>query len=573
MKSIDRITRSYLTAFSNEWDIVELKESVQLEHFANFCIADQQCKDSFNIEDIHFGKSDTIGIDGFVLLINEQIITTEDELLEILDKSKKHLAEVHFIQTKSSTSLDSKEIMNFGQAIADFCSEDPKLPWPKHAQDKIKLFNSLILKANCLKEAPKCYSHFVTLGKNIELTDTQKARVDTLKSLIDSENVFSSVEFFSYGASELQNLYKKSTQSIEKEFTITTKLELPVDNLKGVKDSFLALVQCKEISNLIKDDDGQLITNVFYDNVRDFQGSNSVNTEIEKTLQSEDQDAFVLLNNGITIVAEDGGVVRHTCHLSNFQIINGCQTSHVLFENKELLSQDSFVLVKIIISNNNDLTAKVIRSTNKQTEVKEHDLIAFTPFQKKLEDFYLSYSGNDKLYYERRSKQYRNSSNIKKKNVIDKTIQTKAFASIFFDVPHEATRYFGSILKAYGDKMFQEDHKYDSYHLAAYLFYKVEEMFRKNELDKKYKKLKYFILMMLKYEMAMQDFPAFNSNQMPAYCINAKKAIDNEELFKEAIYAVVNKINSLNYDIDDSELSKSNLFASECINIYRRNAA
>ena len=48
-----------------------------------------------------------------------------------------------------------------------------------------------------------------------------------------------------------------------------------------------------------------MLTNIFEDNVRDFQGYNIVNSEIQDTLKnSEDQARFGLLNNGITIVAK-----------------------------------------------------------------------------------------------------------------------------------------------------------------------------------------------------------------------------------------------------------------------------
>ena len=47
------------------------------------------------------------------------------------------------------------------------------------------------------------------------------------------------------------------------------------------------------------------MTNIFEDNVRDFQGYNIVNSEIQDSLRhGEDQARFGLLNNGITIVAK-----------------------------------------------------------------------------------------------------------------------------------------------------------------------------------------------------------------------------------------------------------------------------
>jgi len=57
---------------------------------------------------------------------------------------------------------------------------------------------------------------------------------------------------------------------------------------------------CSEFLKLITDEDGEIQKSLFYDNVRDFQGSNPVNSEIAATLNSSDTAGnFVLLNNGI----------------------------------------------------------------------------------------------------------------------------------------------------------------------------------------------------------------------------------------------------------------------------------
>src|SRR5690606_788268 len=103
---------------------------------------------------------------------------------------------------------------------------------------------------------------------------------------------------------------------------------------------------------------------------------------------SKYKDAFLILNNGITIVTEEMKTTRNTFSISNYQIINGCQTSNVLYENLSEIDDSVMVPVKLISSKNPDITSKLIRSTNRQTEVKEQDLIAFSNFQKKLEDYY-----------------------------------------------------------------------------------------------------------------------------------------------------------------------------------------
>ena len=100
-------------------------------------------------------------------------------------------------------------------------------------------------------------------------------------------------------------------------------------------------------------------------------------------------------SNGITIVADELDTTRNDFTITNYQIINGCQTANVLFHNKELVDEKIQVSLKLIISNNQEVISRVIRSTNSQTEIKAQDLLAYSNFQKRLEDFYNTFSGQN----------------------------------------------------------------------------------------------------------------------------------------------------------------------------------
>ena len=64
-----------------------------------------------------------------------------------------------------------------------------------------------------------------------------------------------------------------------------------------------------------------MLTNIFEDNVRDFQGYNIVNSEIQDSLRhGEDQARFGLLNNGITIVAKSITPVGDQIEIYDYQI-------------------------------------------------------------------------------------------------------------------------------------------------------------------------------------------------------------------------------------------------------------
>ena len=148
--------------------------------------------------------------------------------------------------------------------------------------------------------------------------------------------------------------------------------------------------------------------------MRDFQSDNPVNHEIEETLKAESRLHFVLMNNGITIIADSVTKTGDVFTIEDFQIVNGCQTSHVLFNNRNTLANQIQVPVKLTVSKDSDIKNKITKVTNRQTTAKTEELTALTDFQKALEDYYEAVAGEAKLYYERRSQQFRAATGIKK---------------------------------------------------------------------------------------------------------------------------------------------------------------
>lgn len=564
--TMDRVTKSFVSDFIDSFGFDStIDDPTAFEHFVNYSIIEPKTEYRFDVERINIGKDGTIGIDGFALLLNRQYIDNTDELEDFLSGHKKCTAEVIFIQSKTSPKFNSKDIGNFGFAVSDFIAETQKLTWSRIAHEKIGLFNAFVNKISELAENPVCSLYYVTLGKKTD-DNNINAKVDSTIDDIESENLFSKIDLHLIGSIEIQSLYKKIGQAITKSFEFPDRVALPVIN--EVKESYIGVVNTETIIRLMTDDRGQLLSNVFYDNVRDFQGDIKVNNEIASTINSENKDSFAILNNGITIVAEDLQTTRNTFTISNYQIINGCQTSHVLFENRELLDATVKVPIKLVVSKNDDLTSRVIRSTNRQTAVKEQDLIAFSNFQKRLEDYYASFTGQDKLYYERRSKQY-NNKDIEKKRIIDKTTQIKAIGSLYYDKPELATRYFGTLFNEFGDKLFKDDHDMYPYYVASYAIYKIDSLFRVNKIDKRYKKIKYHLLMLIRHEINNNRCPNFGNKKSKEYFDDILNLFKNDNDLLKIIKKIINRINKYDFDFDDNEISKSREFVEKCLDYYR----
>lgn len=263
-------------------------------------------------------------------------------------------------------------------------------------------------------------------------------------------------------------------------------------------------------------------------------------------------------NNGVTIICKQLSNIRNKFTLTAYQIVNGCQTSHVLHfympNNKDALQ----IPVKIIETDDEDTVNSIIKATNRQTEVKDEQLMALNEFHRKLEAFYNTYSGNQRLYYERRSKQYNSVSEIEKVRIVTISTQIKAAASMFFDCPHLASRYYGRLLKTVNG-LFLPDHKELPYYTCAYLLYKLEYLFRNKLLPTQFRKYRYHILMLFKYDFAQEKIPMLNANKITGLCDKILTCINDNKNFMLELKKLMEIINKHVNDLNDQELTKSAL--------------
>ena len=151
---MDRVTKSFLTEFKNNNGFENLEDNLIFEHFVNYTIIEPKSEYGIDIEAINIGKDATIGIDGFAILLNNQVVYTEEEIEDFMNENKRCEAEVIFIQSKTSPKFDTGDITKFGNSIEDFISENQELSWSEIAKEKIKLFNFFVSKVAELKNNP-----------------------------------------------------------------------------------------------------------------------------------------------------------------------------------------------------------------------------------------------------------------------------------------------------------------------------------------------------------------------------------------------------------------------------------
>lgn len=279
------------------------------------------------------------------------------------------------------------------------------------------------LKAPHFKENPIIKLYYCTTGKWVG-DQNLLAVINQGVSDLEQVNLFEKVCFYPYGARDVTALFRKTKESISVTINFTNRVTLPP--IKGISEADIGSLTFNEFKKILSNDEDNLI-NVFEDNVRDFQGiNNDVNSGIKVTLNNLDSDLFSVLNNGVTIVASSISPTGDNFTIRDYQIVNGCQTSNVLFDsrNSEYISSVN-VPIKIIATDDDEIKNRITLATNNQTPIKKEQLASLTAFQRSLEQYYNSYNGDARLYYERRSKQYNSGSSVLKTRIITVPYQIK----------------------------------------------------------------------------------------------------------------------------------------------------
>lgn len=516
---MDRITQSFIKELLETEELTSQGESKDFEKLANYSIISNEYNKTFDLNFVTIGDGDDTGIDGISIIVNGVLVENTEEIDDLIEKNGTIEVDFTFIQSKTSSNFSTSELNTFIFGVKDFFSISPKLRRNESLQKFADLANHIYNNAPKLKSNPTCKLFYVTTGKWVGDTNLI-AIIESGKEDLESTNLFDSIDIIPIGARELATYYRKTKESVSTTITFTNRLTIP--EISGISEAYIGLIPYSEFLKIVANEDQNLL-NVFEDNVRDFQGENNdVNSGIASTITNEGSEIFSVLNNGITIVASKISPTGNQFTITDYQIVNGCQTSNVLYNNRNSTNTPNVVIpIKLIATEDDEIKTRITLATNNQTPIKKEQLASLTQFQRSLEQFYNSYENDNKLYYERRSKQYNSDTTVIKSRVITVPYQIKSFAGMFLNEPHNVTSYFGSIVRKLNDgkiQIFDNDHSYFPYYTSAYAYYKLETLFKRGLVDSSYRKVKFHLLMLFRMLNEKGDMPRLNSKKMEQYC-------------------------------------------------------
>ena len=519
---MDSITKSYLDNFVTKLGLdASLKESVKFEFFCAYTMLSQEINSNLLKTDLEaISTGDSKGVDTIAFCINGKLILVEEEVDNFENQSL--FVDVYFLQSKTTEGFSDTELGNFLDVIIDFFSDNSQYNFQEFENSK-GIYKKLKEKLGNIRDF-KLHCSYISLGRKQEVQTTIDCTKEIKRQGLTQIDLFSEINIDLVDKSTLINGHRKAISPLKATFKFENKTSL--SGINNVDEAYIGFLPFSEFKNLIMDETQTKIKSLFNDNLRDFLGlDNPINQGIKKTLEDGKFNEFSLLNNGITVIADSNIGKSTTFILENYQIVNGCQTSNVLFECKNIPNIDSVLIpIKVVITTDEDLRDEIILTTNSQSKFTEEQLFAITQFQKTLEDYYKSNVQIDNLHYERRTNQFANAG-ISRSNIIEIREQLKSFVAMFYDLPHLVAGNVGKVVTIYKDKFFQKEHSPIPYYVSGLISTKWDKLLLKYDNFKEFNKYRYHIFMGFRYLVEDLQFQPIYLKNIKNYSI---KVNDNK---------------------------------------------
>jgi hypothetical protein len=476
MPSTDVILLSSLLEKQHSEDYGEMTESEYFEYF----VLEQLLKDfDLQEDEILYGQiggGGDGGIDGFFTFIDRKLLF-EDTVLQ--DFKGKPNIEVIIVQAKSGESFSGAAIdrANTGvEDIFDFSKDIDELKecYSEELRARVKLFQKAYRELIGKHPDLTVRYVYVSKGDTSQIHPDVQNRTGILEQTIARNLPNAVVQTSFVGARELLAESRRL-----KAYNLPLRIR---ENFISTESSYVVLVSLKDFFEFVTDDNGELRTYIFDANVRDYQGGVEVNKAIKESLEKDDPTDFWWLNNGITVITSDASIVGKEMHLQDVQIVNGLQTATTIqkyFSDAGLqegaIQFSKCVLVRIIVTGDQETRDRVIKATNFQTAIAVASFRATDDIQRNIEAFFL----HNGFYYDRRKNYYRNIGKPTDK-IISISFLAQAIMSVALREPDNARARPSSLIKADDDyaRVFNESIPPDLYITCVELMKHVEALLR-----------------------------------------------------------------------------------------------
>lgn len=434
-KSFDIGLNAKINTFCEKFDLDRTNDSDVFENFSNYVVISTLLEDE--LEDVNkVSTNKAQGIDGIGIFVNDRLIVEEADL-EKLGDGEKLKVKISFIQSTIQNSFSEQKFQSFIDTVINFLSNNFQI------EPFSTILNKLLSEEgdyiDNLSETPLISLYFISAKTSHSLTESVlNPEKSKLSNRIDLLNKYNLDNIYFWQKDEIKEQYNK----IAKYHTISLNFYkgIQLEDKNDVKISLLSAIKFSELKKMILTNDDNMKERLFVENPRAHLGDTSVNNDIRETIKNEDYNPyFIYLNNGLTILCDS--IERHTVKENEYilkypRIINGCQTTHILYDQykktpKKL--ENIEVIAKVIATENNELKKQIIFAANNQNSI-DKDLESLNEFHEEIEQYF---QGTDylRLYFERLRGQYSNITHPYKKINIENL--AKIYISVFLKEPHK----------------------------------------------------------------------------------------------------------------------------------------
>jgi len=287
--------------------------------------------------------------------------------------------------------------------------------------------------------------------------------------------------------------YNGIEELVNEEFILEATDKI-IENKYTIENSaFTLALKASELLKL----NGIVNRSLFSKNVRYGLGKTNVNRSIAKTIKDKTKhNKFILFHNGITVVCHKAKkLADEKLKITNYSVVNGCQSTLTLYENREYITDELQVMVKVVATGENTkLSDEITYFANNQNPINPSDLKSREKFQLDLQkQFQDEYNGT--VHYKIKRGEKVNDGAV----IIENTFAAQLIHSFSLESPFNSHLKTSTFSKQY-DKIFTR-------HTDIHLIYFLNETFDliQINLDKinepivrSYQPTKFFILYVLK---------------------------------------------------------------------------
>lgn len=288
----------------------------------------------------------------------------------LLDPNNNEASDMMISQAKYWSKFSAEDAKNAVNKMIDFFQKLRASDFNNVRPEVVSRFQKCFAETG--DESKFIFSLYISAPQN-------SIRIKTLKKIVEDrlgdEDKYELRVFFGGDIEEEIKEAESRRPYVEKDFLMLDKKE---NYLEYGEDAAIVSISAKSLKKLY----ATHLNNLLSMNLRYFTKKQDIDSEIKNTISLK-PDSFWYKNNGITIICEDFEIDGRVLRLKNFSVINGGQTTYLIFKNGPTEEdEDFFIVCKVIRAQGSSQDEKdqfildIAKATNSQKAIKDTDLKA-----------------------------------------------------------------------------------------------------------------------------------------------------------------------------------------------------